>query len=164
MAQLVKNLPAVWETWVRSLGCDPCNLWSAPDWFLLPRWHGVMTDGLRLSELGYLDHSVSLPFLPSFLLTFKFTEGRSCVSKSLKPQLDSVPWTPVVLRTIPRAIIPLLQVNELRPEKFKWLVQGHLTDKLWGCPPMVVVLLINLQVSLQIWDPRTVHTNQTYTI
>ena len=22
MAQLVKNLPAIWETWVRSLGCE----------------------------------------------------------------------------------------------------------------------------------------------
>ena len=91
MAWLVKHLRTMWETWVQSLGWEPCNLWSAPDWFLLSRWHGVMADGLRLSELGYLDHSVSLPFLPSFLFTLKFTEGRSCVSKSLKPQFDSVP-------------------------------------------------------------------------
>ena len=91
MAWLVKHLRTMWETWVQSLGWEPCNLWSAPDWFLLSRWHGVMADGLRLSELGYLDHSVSLPFLPSFLFTLKFTEGRSCVSKSLTPQFDSVP-------------------------------------------------------------------------
>ena len=37
MAWLVKHLRTMWETWVQSLGWEPCNLWSAPDWFLLSR-------------------------------------------------------------------------------------------------------------------------------
>ena len=58
MAQLVKNLPAVWETWVRSLGWeDPLEkgkathsgLENSRDYIV----HGVAKSQIRLSDLHF---------------------------------------------------------------------------------------------------------------
>lgn len=51
---------------------------SAPRWSLVRG--EVVADGLGPSEGEHLNHILSLHCLLSFLLTFEFTEGRSCVS------------------------------------------------------------------------------------
>ena len=55
VAQLVKNLPAIWETWVRSLGWeDPLENGKATHSSILA-W-GVAKSRTRLSDLHSLTH------------------------------------------------------------------------------------------------------------
>ena len=58
VAQMVKNLPTMWETWVRSLGLkDPLEKgWQATPVFLPGEFHG------QRSLVGYIpwDHKGSL--------------------------------------------------------------------------------------------------------
>ena len=67
MAQLVKNSPAVRETWVRSLGWeDPLETGKATHssilaWRIPWTGHGVTKSQTRLSDFHYTTLGVSLP-------------------------------------------------------------------------------------------------------
>ena len=77
VAQLVKNLPAMWETWARSLGWeDPLEKEKATPVFWPGEFHGLyspwghkesdMTERLSLS-LSFCDGSVNLISIPLHL-------------------------------------------------------------------------------------------------
>ena len=59
MAQLVKNLPAMWDTWVRSLGWeDPLEKGKATHssilaWRIPWTVHGVAKSWIRLSDFNF---------------------------------------------------------------------------------------------------------------
>ena len=63
MAQLVKNLPAMWETWVRSLGCeDPLEMERLPTPVFWPgECHGLYSPwGRRVGHDSVDFHCTSL--------------------------------------------------------------------------------------------------------
>ena len=54
MAQLVKNLPAMWETWVQSQGWkDPLEKGKATHSSILDWIHGVAKSQTRLSDFHF---------------------------------------------------------------------------------------------------------------
>ena len=72
MAQIIKNLPAMWETWVQSLGReDPLEKGMATDFSILawriPRTeepggatvHGVAKSQTRLKQLTYNTYDIN---------------------------------------------------------------------------------------------------------
>ena len=73
MAQLVKNLPAMWETWVQFLGWeDPLEKGkdthsSIPAWRNPWRVHGVAKSRTQLSDFHYVV-TKAMPALREFLL------------------------------------------------------------------------------------------------
>ena len=64
MAQLVRNLPATWETWVQSLGWeDPLEKGKATHSSILACWrvHGVVKSQTRLSDFHFTSQSDNGP-------------------------------------------------------------------------------------------------------
>ena len=71
MTQLVKNLPAMWETWVRSLGWeDPLEKGKATIPVFWPReFHGLYspwgaTSWTRLSNFHFGEYMVEIDIIP----------------------------------------------------------------------------------------------------
>ena len=91
MAHLVKNLPAMQETWVRSLGWEDHLEKRKATHFSILAWripwtvHGVANSWTRLSDF----HFLSLRYLVfTYLDIFrnKFYDPNSCISSYLEKQ------------------------------------------------------------------------------
>ena len=82
MAQRLKRLPAMWETWVRSLGQEePLEKEMATHSSILA-WRIPWTEGpggLQSTGLQLVGHDLanSLPSLPKPILNFQPTESRA---------------------------------------------------------------------------------------